>query len=90
MTKLVLNNEMEKKNDETGKQREKQNVYKNNKNNFDSKTDLRPICLLLTRCYLKKYGLITTLRQSSFKIIFNESHCKKSLNKKVKETSNLS
>lgn len=41
MTKLVLNNEMEKKIDETGKQREKQNVYKNNKNNFDSKTDLR-------------------------------------------------
>ena len=49
MTKLVLSNEMKKKNDETGKQSEKQNVYKNNKKNFDSKTDLHPICLLLTR-----------------------------------------
>ena len=54
MTKLVLNNEIKKKNDETGKQSEKQNVYKNNKKNFHSKTDLHPICLLLTRCYLKK------------------------------------
>ena len=54
MTKLVLNNEMKKKNDETGKQSEKQNVYQNNKKNFHSKTDLHPICLLLTRCYLKK------------------------------------
>ena len=62
MTKLVLNNEMEKKNDETGKQREKQNVYKNNKNNFDSKTDLRPICLFTDR---SNYNLETILIQNN-------------------------